>query len=186
MLNKELLFSETITLVSYETCRIAKYGLKAQSTYVCWVQISVWRLPKYWPPTPLHPPSVSSLRTKGRGVHTRRAVRGWGPWGGNILEDARHWIGLLQYNLSTAEGLLLGSWDLTSIPTALPLWFTLKLGMSARVHEWINPITKHKISEGLRAQTIFTVKTQFLAAAFFGFKQPVTAATYLSCINWNL
>jgi hypothetical protein len=25
-------------------------------------------------------------------------VRGWGV---NILEDARHWIGLLQYNLST-------------------------------------------------------------------------------------
>jgi hypothetical protein len=32
------------------------------------------------------------------GVHTRRAVRGWGV---NISEDARHWIGLLQYNPST-------------------------------------------------------------------------------------
>jgi hypothetical protein len=32
-------------------------------------------------------------------VHTRRAVRGcMGGGGVNILEDARHWIGLLQYN----------------------------------------------------------------------------------------
>jgi hypothetical protein len=30
------------------------------------------------PPPSLHPPSVSSPRTKGGGVHTRRAVRGWG------------------------------------------------------------------------------------------------------------
>jgi hypothetical protein len=52
------------------------------------------------PPPPLHPASVSSPRTKGGGVHTRRAVRGWGV---NILEDARHWIGLLQYNPSTAK-----------------------------------------------------------------------------------
>jgi hypothetical protein len=56
------------------------------------------------PPPPLHPASVSSPRTKGGGeggVHTRRAVREWGV---NILEDARHWIGLLQYNLSTVSG----------------------------------------------------------------------------------
>ncbi len=33
-----------------------------------------------------------------RGIHTRRAVRGWGV---NISEDARHWIGLLQYNPCT-------------------------------------------------------------------------------------
>ncbi len=48
-------------------------------------------------PPPLHPASVSFLRTKGGGVYTRRAVRGWGV---NISEDARHWIGLLQYNPS--------------------------------------------------------------------------------------
>jgi hypothetical protein len=46
------------------------------------------------PPPPLHPAMVSSPRNKGGGVHTRRAVRV------NILEDARHCIGLLQYNLS--------------------------------------------------------------------------------------
>ncbi len=48
------------------------------------------------------PASVSSPRTKGGGggVHTRRAVRGWGI---NISEDARHSIGLLQCNPSTVR-----------------------------------------------------------------------------------
>jgi hypothetical protein len=69
-----------------------------QSTYICRVQGSVWRHPNFDPPPPLHPASMSSPRTKGGGVHTRRAVRGWGV---NILEDARHWIGLLQFNPST-------------------------------------------------------------------------------------
>ncbi len=67
-----------------------------QSTYICRVQSCVWRLPKYWPP-PLHPARVSFPRTKG-GLHTRWVRGGWGV---NILEDARHWIGLLQHNLST-------------------------------------------------------------------------------------
>jgi hypothetical protein len=67
------------------------------------------KIKNYWPPLPLstqpvcpllHPASVSSLRNKGEGVHTRRAVRGWGV---NISEDARHWIGLLQYNPSTDQ-----------------------------------------------------------------------------------
>ncbi len=43
------------------------------------------------PPPLLHPASVSSPRTKG-GVNIF-----------NILEDARHWIGLLQYNPSTGS-----------------------------------------------------------------------------------
>ncbi len=47
------------------------------------------------PPPPLHPASVSSPPHQRRGVHTRRAVRGRKV---NISEDARHWIGLLQYN----------------------------------------------------------------------------------------
>jgi hypothetical protein len=50
------------------------------------------------PPPPLPPASVSSHRTKGEVVPTRWPVRGWGV---NISEDARHWIGLLQYNPST-------------------------------------------------------------------------------------
>ncbi len=58
------------------------------------VQSSVWHLPN--PHPPLHPASVSSPRIKGGG-HTR----GGEGVGGNILEDAKHWIGLLQYNPST-------------------------------------------------------------------------------------
>ncbi len=54
------------------------------------------------PLPPLHPAIVSSLRTKGGGLNTRRAVRGWGV---NISEDARHWIGLLWYNPSTVESM---------------------------------------------------------------------------------
>ncbi len=52
-------------------------------------------------PPPLHPASASSPLTKGGEVHTRRAGRGWG--GVNISEDARHWIGLLQYKPSTEQ-----------------------------------------------------------------------------------
>ncbi len=50
-----------------------------------------------FPLSSLHPASVSSPVPKARGLtvlHTRLAVRGW--WV-NILEDDRHWIGLLQY-----------------------------------------------------------------------------------------
>ena len=42
---------------------------------------------------------------KAGGGHTRLAVRGWEV---NILEDARHWIGLLQYNPSTVLVLSMG------------------------------------------------------------------------------
>ncbi len=50
------------------------------------------------PPPPSHPASVSSPRTKGGGY---TLAGRWGGGGGvNILEDARHWIGLLQFNLS--------------------------------------------------------------------------------------
>ncbi len=48
----------------------------AQSTCIYRVQSNVWRLPNFWPPPSLHPASVSSPRTKGGRVHTRRAVRG--------------------------------------------------------------------------------------------------------------
>ncbi len=77
--------------------------LESQSTYIYRVQSSVWRLPNYWPPTPSPPSECVLPCTKGgeRGVvHTRQAVRGWGV---NSSEDARHWIGLLQYNPSTVR-----------------------------------------------------------------------------------
>ncbi len=52
------------------------------------------------PPPPLHPASVSSPRTKGGGeggTGGYTLAGRWAGWGVNILEDARHWIGLLQY-----------------------------------------------------------------------------------------
>ncbi len=52
-------------------------------------------------PPPLHPKSVSSLRTKGGGIHSTLAGR-WGG-GGSIFWSARHWIGLLQYNPPTSK-----------------------------------------------------------------------------------
>jgi hypothetical protein len=45
------------------------------------------------PTPPLHPASVSSPRTKGGGVHTRRAVRGWG----SIFQKTSD-IGLASYS----------------------------------------------------------------------------------------
>jgi hypothetical protein len=51
-------------------------------------------------PAPFPPSECVLPSHQRRGVHTRRAVRGWGVY---ILEDARHRIGLLQYNLSTSQ-----------------------------------------------------------------------------------
>jgi hypothetical protein len=61
-------------------------------TYIYRVQSNVWRLPNYPPP-----PSPREC-VLPPGVHNRWVERGWGV---NISEDARHWIGLLQYNPST-------------------------------------------------------------------------------------
>ncbi len=75
-----------------------------QSTYIYRAQSSVWRLPNYWPPTTLHPASVSSpppLEPKAEGTHSQ----GGEGVGVNISEDARHWIDLLQYNLSTQHAI---------------------------------------------------------------------------------
>ena len=51
------------------------------------------------PPDECVPPAFGA-----GGGHTRWAERGWGV---NILEDARHRIGLLQYNLSTVTMFLM-------------------------------------------------------------------------------
>ncbi len=89
---------------STDPCNWSIFVSRSQSTvectYIYRVQSSVWRLPNYWPTTPSPPSECVLPRTKGGDVivHTRRAVRGW--WWVNISEDARHWIGLLQYNPS--------------------------------------------------------------------------------------
>ncbi len=67
----------------------------AQSTYVSRVQSSVWRLPKYWHPTPSPP----APKAGWGGTHSP----GGEGVGVNILEDARNWIGLLQYNPSSVR-----------------------------------------------------------------------------------
>ncbi len=64
----------------------ASVGLP-QSTYECRVQSSVWRLSNTDLPPP-SPPSECVLPPHNGG-------------GVNILKDARHWIGLLQYDPST-------------------------------------------------------------------------------------
>ncbi len=50
----------------------------SQSAYICRVQSSGWRLPKYWPPTPSPPSECVLPPHQRRGIHTRRPVRGWG------------------------------------------------------------------------------------------------------------
>ncbi len=52
------------------------------------------------PPTPSPPSECVLPPHQRRGLHTRRAVKGCGI---NIVEDARHWIGFLQYNPSTGK-----------------------------------------------------------------------------------
>jgi hypothetical protein len=70
-----------------------------QSTYVCRVQSSVWRLPKYWPPTPF-PPSECVLPPPpkaGGGYYT--LARRWGGWGGGSIFWKTPDIGLASYNI---------------------------------------------------------------------------------------
>ncbi len=98
--------------VQLPVCYVGQLGLAAgllalpltgelfpQSTYLCRVQSSVWRLPLYWPPSPLSTKRVCPPPAPKVGGNTLAGW--WGGWGVNILEDARHRIGLFQYNLST-------------------------------------------------------------------------------------
>ncbi len=93
------LYSHNCILIQYCTFVSCLYqwesmrGVEPQSTYIYRVQSSVWRLQTIGPPPPVHPASVSSTRTKGGG--------GEGLGGSILMEDARHWIGLLNYNPST-------------------------------------------------------------------------------------
>ncbi len=73
----------------------SRIGL-AQSTYVCRVQSSVWRLPKYWPPQPLSTQWVCHPRTKGGGGGRVLAGR-WG--GGGLIFWKTPDIGLASYSI---------------------------------------------------------------------------------------
>ncbi len=101
--------------IQLQTAALFSLEHKVQSTYVCRVQSSVWRLPKYWPPPSpnFHPASVSSPRTLGGGggIHTRRAVRGVG---GSIFWKTPD-IGLASYSIislrfRTRELVILNPW----------------------------------------------------------------------------
>ncbi len=82
--------------------------VQSQSTYICRVQSCVWHLPNIDPPPP-SPPSECVF-----------------------LEDARHWIGLLQYNLSTRS--VMPRRGITSFPQFLPIFlgYKIKVEDSAR------------------------------------------------------
>ncbi len=77
---------------------ICTRSFKPQSTYICRVHSSVWRLPKHWPPTP-SPPSECVLpppqRQGGRRVHYTLAER---RGGGSIFWKTPD-IGLASYSL---------------------------------------------------------------------------------------
>jgi hypothetical protein len=85
-----LMWLQLVWWLRLEEGECIRNWVNPQSTYICIVQSFVWPLPKYWPPHPLStqrsvcPPPAPK----------RRAVRGWG---NDILEEARHWIGILQY-----------------------------------------------------------------------------------------
>jgi hypothetical protein len=56
-----------------------------------------------YPPTPSPPSECVLPPHQRRGVGGTLSPGGEGGWGVNILEDARHWIGLLQFNPSTCR-----------------------------------------------------------------------------------
>ncbi len=69
-------------------------------TYIEYRAVSGGVLPTIDQPTP-SPPSECFLPPTPKAGGYTLAGR-WGGWGVNISEDARHWIGLLEYNLSTS------------------------------------------------------------------------------------
>jgi hypothetical protein len=73
-------------------------------------QSYVYRLPKYWPPTPLSARRVCRPPQQRRGVHTRRAERG----GWSIFWKTRG-IGLPSYSNNLSTAVLIG-WDPATTP----------------------------------------------------------------------
>ncbi len=73
-------------------------GSTPQSTYILYIEYrAVSGVFRTIDPHPLSTQRVCLPPHQWRGIHSRRAVRGWV----NVSEDARYWIGLLQYNPST-------------------------------------------------------------------------------------
>jgi hypothetical protein len=68
-------------------------------TYICRVQSNVWRLQKYWPPTPSPPSECPPTRTKGEGY---TLAGRWGPGGGSIVWKTPD-IGLASYRITPQE-----------------------------------------------------------------------------------
>ncbi len=66
-------------------------GFLPQSTYICRVQSCVWRLPKYWPPTPLSTQRVCPLPAPKAGGHS--------PGGGGSIFWKTTDIGLASYSI---------------------------------------------------------------------------------------
>jgi hypothetical protein len=65
-----------------------RWQIQPQSTYICRVQSCVWRLPKYWPPTPLSTPQVCPTPAHSPG----------GEGGGGSIFWKTPAIGLASYN----------------------------------------------------------------------------------------
>ena len=85
---------------------------RPQSTYIYRVQSSVWRLTNYWPPHPLSTQRVCPPLASKAGGYTLAGRWGRG-WEVIISEDARHWIGLLQYDPSTVPTVRTSDTDTT-------------------------------------------------------------------------
>ncbi len=104
---------------------------EAQNTYIYRVQSSVWRFRTIDPSPPIHPASVSYLRSKVGGYSP--GGEGVVVWWVNISEDARHLIGLLQYNPSTVRYSPLSVY-LSPISSPIP---TLKGVLSHKMNNFV-------------------------------------------------
>ncbi len=97
---------QTESYPANSTAKFYRGGTTTQSTYICRVQSCVWRLPKYWPPTPLSTQRVCPPpKPRARVYCTHSPGGGGGDGGVIILKDARHWIGLVVYSIISLRGM---------------------------------------------------------------------------------
>jgi hypothetical protein len=108
---------------------------RPQSTYICRVQSCVWRLPKYWPPTP-SPPSECVLPPHQGGGYTL-AVRCKG--GGKSIFLKTPEIGLASYKVISLRSRLT-----ENIPVSDPI---VK-------HPWVPTLPNCRVKYGSRAQIV--------------------------------